>query len=146
MDKEMSYFKSIALAILVGLFCGCDSDEAKPTVKHTNLTDIGDVEYETVRIEGCQYLYFSSLHEVVLIHKGNCDNPMHLYRLEKQDGQEPMRVANKDASARNGLRVPANGSLTQLVICGKTTNVLFISKDQRKNKVKVWVKRDTDED
>lgn len=45
-------------------------------------------EYEShlkvVELEGCEYMVFRDSHGSVFVHKGNCKNPIHMYRTEKE--------------------------------------------------------------
>ncbi len=69
----------IGFALLVGL-SGCLIDETKPYV---DIPYAGKINYQTIVIEGCEYLYFPAGNGSVMSHKGNCNNPIHLYRVER---------------------------------------------------------------
>ena len=66
--------------VIVLLPIGC-ADKSKPYV-HIQTYNC-DYNYETVVIEGCQYIYIPNGQAAVMSHKGNCNNPVHQYRIEQ---------------------------------------------------------------
>ena len=43
-----------------------------------------EFETKTIIIDGCEYLAFKDSHgSLIITHKGNCNNPIHVYRTEK---------------------------------------------------------------
>ena len=82
MDRSL-----ITLLILIGLLFILMKVMNKPFEKidspRTAASNSGFV-VKTILIEGCEYFAFRDGHGVVMItHKGNCNNPVHQYRVEK---------------------------------------------------------------
>ena len=76
------WLKGLALLGLVSMVGGCMPESDKPQV---TLPRCGKVNYEIVHLDGCEYIYLIRGETYILTHKGDCKNPMHAYRLEKQE-------------------------------------------------------------
>jgi hypothetical protein len=78
----------LLLAIIA--LSGC-ADKSKPWValpssydKYGNAVGIEE-NYFVVSIENCQYILIGSNDNRTLTHKGDCNNPIHYYNVEKQE-------------------------------------------------------------
>ena len=69
--------KVVFLVLMAIAMCSCE--EKKHLVENNKIGENGD--YEIVRIDGCQYISFKvytwGYWSAGLIHKGNCENPIH---------------------------------------------------------------------
>lgn len=89
--KRLLYFLMvvIALILLVRFASGCvqPTDTSKVvTTKDTGVTLDAKWTYSAIQeftYEGCEYIYFPLGNATWGTHKGNCKNPIHLYRIEK---------------------------------------------------------------
>jgi hypothetical protein len=69
--------KKLVLIIFVLLmFVGCLKVERKI-----------DSYFSILRIEGCQYILYRGYETLGLIHKGDCDNPIHTFDYGKEINQ-----------------------------------------------------------
>ena len=69
--------KKILAIILVAFLCGCD-DSVQPM---TLTQDSDGREIKVVTIEGCEYFkLYTYGGNYVYTHKGNCKNPIHIYK------------------------------------------------------------------
>lgn len=68
--------KYLFSCILVGLLIGCYKPPAGPGT--INVDGWWEAKpYQTVVIDGCDYLVVRGFREFTVTHKGNCSNPIH---------------------------------------------------------------------
>lgn len=68
--------KLLPLAFAVLLIAGCEI-EPTPEKKSTLTFFSSSWEYVIVKIEDCEYIYMGHGQSQTIIHKGNCNNPIH---------------------------------------------------------------------
>ena len=62
--------------LVIGMMAGCN--EANVETKRTKVVlTYGAGPLEVVTIEGCEYFLCTNTYGDVIIHKGNCKNPIH---------------------------------------------------------------------
>lgn len=71
----------LIISVLV-LLCGCTVSPAPndPLSSQVSIDKKGE-SYRIVKIDGCQYIIFYGFYSnsnTVIVHKGNCNNPIHL--------------------------------------------------------------------
>jgi hypothetical protein len=73
--------KIILLALLVGTLSSCETNtktEKEIMIEGQNsAANFFKPRMVTIEIEGCQSLFTTYGHAVILTHKGNCKNPIH---------------------------------------------------------------------
>lgn len=65
--------KLLLVPLLILGLIGCT-----PPPNKSNIIDKS--EYKILLIDKCEYVYVSGLYASVLTHKGDCKNPIHIYR------------------------------------------------------------------
>lgn len=71
----------IGIVILLAKFSNKRFENIK---SEKTMSSNSDFISKIIIIEGCEYLAFKDNDGVLMItHKGNCNNPIHLYRVEK---------------------------------------------------------------
>jgi len=80
----MRRFNILMFATIAIFIAGC-ADNKKPTVEIKGLgARVGDrYNYETIVIDGCQYVVVAAGNCSLMSHKGDCNNPIHVYKMEK---------------------------------------------------------------
>jgi hypothetical protein len=74
---QMKFVKKGLLGLFaIGMMAGCTESNLK-TKRTTIILNDGDDPMQVVTIEGCEYLLCNNSHGDVIIHKGNCKNPIH---------------------------------------------------------------------
>jgi len=68
--------KTLSVVFIIGvLFTSCgDRTPITPTIKN----NYGGI-YHIDIVDGCEYLYRTKGHIGFMAHKGNCNNPIHIY-------------------------------------------------------------------
>ena len=68
------------LIVLVAIICmsSCTSVPNK-----SNILEVDKNQYKILLIDNCEYVYVSGLYGGMLTLKGNCKNPIHIYRSVK---------------------------------------------------------------
>ena len=71
------------IALLLFVLTDCRNDKGRQqTIRLEFIDEIDIPQYRIYRIDGCQYVWLR--HNGEFAHKGNCDNPIHIYnKLEK---------------------------------------------------------------
>ena len=81
--------KVILITLLIGMISSCTTNEERerlerdyPIVgKITSADGIGDRNIRTYLIDSCEYVgYINMTNSDILTHKGNCKNPIHIYK------------------------------------------------------------------
>jgi uncharacterized alpha/beta hydrolase family protein len=68
----------VLFIILVLTSCIKDIEQRRQSITHDNFVEELQVQrYRVFRIEGCQYIWLTG--SGGFSHKGNCDNPIHIY-------------------------------------------------------------------
>lgn len=77
--------KLLVIIMMLGV-ASCVGEDEHNNVNHTkiyhaNANSVTNSFYaQEIIIDYCKYLYISKSNGVVLIHKGNCDNPVHMLK------------------------------------------------------------------
>ena len=76
----------LTIGVFVSGCCGdsCDFHNGKTNKPKVHISTLGrNLNYEVIIIEGCQYVFMLNGYAGYMAHKGNCNNPIHNYRVEK---------------------------------------------------------------
>jgi hypothetical protein len=79
--------KLIVVLFIIFVLTGCmkNIEQRRQSITYDNLIEELPVQYYYVfRIDGCQYIWLSQHGEFA--HKGNCDNPIHIYNMKNRQG------------------------------------------------------------
>jgi len=68
----------LIIALIASIGCGDPAPTQTLEVKHSHVNMVITVRYESIVIEGCEYLLLRS-EGSSLCHKGNCNNSIHRY-------------------------------------------------------------------
>lgn len=93
--------KTVVLLLAMWLFQSCgqtaaptEEDSSVEAAAETSLRALHEGDVEVVEIDGCEYLVYEKIDVHVhsrgfgfMAHKGNCKNPIHIYR----DGPEEVK-------------------------------------------------------
>lgn len=83
----MSKIFAILSILFCSVFTGCDFPDAIPS-KNTEKRIGMSWDYSTIQeltYDGCQYIYIPLGDATWGTHKGNCNNPIHVYNKEKSE-------------------------------------------------------------
>lgn len=70
---------------ITGVFLQSCSTDTRPVadevIPETVIPNDSNFEkFRVMRIDGCQYIHYTSFKRAGLTHKGNCNNPIHIYK------------------------------------------------------------------
>lgn len=71
--------KKLSLLLIVCFLCGCGNNPTQQPIINSNENSIVGI----IVIEGCQYLKVNAYMSYSFTHKGNCNNPIHIYNKPK---------------------------------------------------------------
>jgi hypothetical protein len=72
----------LTVGFCIWLMTGCETTEHKPrqiSVTEINTEVTKDLHFNIYKIDGCEYIGGTYYKGFYLAHKGNCQNPIHIY-------------------------------------------------------------------
>ena len=66
--------------LILGLLILLSSCNSNPPESGKHITSVEGLDFEMIVIDGCEYLRRSAGYAGYLAHKGNCTNPIHIYK------------------------------------------------------------------